>query len=57
VTLSDAVVLLIACWGGVFPAVLVSPAIEGFTSAVVRSRRRWSSYLFSSAIMSGGRGH
>ncbi|HKQ03559.1 MAG TPA: HD domain-containing phosphohydrolase [Blastocatellia bacterium] len=54
VTLSDAVVLLIACWGGVFPAVLVS-GIEGFTS-VVRTRRRWSSYLFSSAIMSAGAG-
>ena len=54
VTLSDAVVLLIACWGGVFPAVLVA-GIEGFTS-VVRTRRQWSSYLFSSAIMSVGAG-
>ncbi|HJQ24440.1 MAG TPA: HD domain-containing phosphohydrolase [Blastocatellia bacterium] len=53
-TLSDAVILLIACWGGVFPAVLVA-GIEGFTS-VVLMRRRWSSYLFSSAIMSAGAG-
>src|SRR5437016_5931455 len=54
VTLSDAIVLLIACWGGVFPAVLVA-GIEGFTS-VARTRRHWSSYLFSSAIMSAGAG-
>jgi putative nucleotidyltransferase with HDIG domain len=55
VTLSDAIVLLIACWGGIFPAVLAA-GVEGFTSAVVRSRRQWSSYLFSSAIMSIGAG-
>lgn len=54
ITLSDAIVLLIACWGGVFPAVLVA-GIEGFTS-VARTRRQWSSYLFSSAIMSAGAG-
>src|SRR5689334_10906629 len=54
VTLSDAIVLLIACWGGIFPAILVA-GIEGFTS-VARTRRHWSSYLFSSAIMSAGAG-
>src|ERR1051326_4825118 len=54
VTLSDAVVLLVACWGGVFPAVLVA-GIEGFTS-VARTRRQLSSFLFSSAIMSVGAG-
>jgi putative nucleotidyltransferase with HDIG domain len=54
VTLSDAIVLLIACWGGVFPAVLVA-GIEGFTS-VARTRRNWASCLFSSAMMSAGAG-
>jgi putative nucleotidyltransferase with HDIG domain len=54
VTLSDAIVLLIACWGGVFPAVLVA-GIDGYTSAA-RAGRRLSSHLFSSAIMSVGAG-
>ncbi len=54
VTMSDAIVLLIACWGGVFAAVLVA-GIDGFTAAA-RSRRQWSSFLFSSAIMSLGAG-
>ena len=61
VTFSDAVVLLVACWGGVFPAVLVA-GIDGFTSAArgmltpSRKTDRVTSYLFSSAIMSLGAG-
>ncbi|HKS39761.1 MAG TPA: HD domain-containing phosphohydrolase [Blastocatellia bacterium] len=49
-TLSDAIVLLVACWGGILPAVFIA-GIEGYTSARRRGSRP-SSHLFSSAIMS-----
>lgn len=51
-TLSDAIVLLVACWGGILPAVLTA-GIEGYTSSRRRGGRP-SSHLFSSAIMSLG---
>jgi putative nucleotidyltransferase with HDIG domain len=51
-TLADAIVLLVACWNGVFPAVFIA-GIEGFTSSR-RQRCRLSSNFFSSAIMSLG---
>jgi putative nucleotidyltransferase with HDIG domain len=51
-TLADAIVLLVACWNGVLPAVVIA-GIEGFTSSR-RNGRRMSSNLFSSAIMSLG---
>ncbi|MEA2176665.1 MAG: hypothetical protein QOD00_4257, partial [Blastocatellia bacterium] len=49
-TLSDAFVLLIACWHGAAAAVFVA-GIEGFTSSR-RSVRRLSSNLFSYGMMS-----
>ena len=51
-TLTDAFVLLVACWFGPFPAVFLA-GIEGFTSSR-RTARRLSSNLFSSAMMSLG---
>lgn len=51
-TLSDAFVLLVACWLGLVPAVFLA-GIEGFTSSR-RTVRRLSSNLFSSAMMSLG---
>jgi putative nucleotidyltransferase with HDIG domain len=51
-TLTDAFVLLVACWFGVFPAVFLA-GIEAFTSCR-RTVRRLSSNLFSSAMMSLG---
>jgi putative nucleotidyltransferase with HDIG domain len=49
-TLSDAFVLLIACWHGAAAAVFIA-GIEGFTSSR-RSVRRLSSNLFSYSMMS-----
>jgi putative nucleotidyltransferase with HDIG domain len=49
-TLSDAFVLLVACWHGAAAAVFVA-GIEGFTSSR-RSVRRLSSNLFSYGMMS-----
>jgi putative nucleotidyltransferase with HDIG domain len=51
-TLSDAIVLLVACWIGIFPAIFIA-GLEGFTSSL-RNSRRVSTHLFSSAIMSLG---
>jgi putative nucleotidyltransferase with HDIG domain len=51
-TLTDAFVLLVACWFGPFPAVFLA-GIEGFTSSR-RTVRRLSSNLFSSGMMSLG---
>jgi putative nucleotidyltransferase with HDIG domain len=51
-TLTDAFVLVVACWFGLAPAVFLA-GIEGFTSSR-RSARRLSSNLFSSAMMSLG---
>src|SRR5215208_7907164 len=51
-TLADAIVLLVACWNGVLPAVFIA-GIEGFTSSRRRGCRL-SSNFFSSAIMSLG---
>lgn len=51
-TLTDALVLVVACWFGPAPAVFLA-GIEGFTSSR-RSARRLSSSLFSSAMMSLG---
>jgi len=51
-TLTDAFVLLVACWFGPFPAVFLA-GVEGFTSSR-RTVRRLSSNLFSSAMMSLG---
>ncbi len=51
-TLADSIVLLIAFWFGVFPAIFFA-GVEGFTSSR-RTTRRISSNLFSSAIMSLG---
>ena len=51
-TLTDAFVLLVACWFGPFPAVFLA-GIEGFTSSR-RTARRLSSNFFSSAMMSLG---
>jgi hypothetical protein len=51
-TLTDAFVLLVACWFGLAPAVFLA-GIEGFTSSR-RTVRRLSSNLFSSGMMSLG---
>lgn len=51
-TLTDAIVLLVACWFGPAPAVALA-GIEGFTSSR-RTVRRLSSDLFSSGMMSLG---
>jgi putative nucleotidyltransferase with HDIG domain len=51
-TLTDAFVLLVACWFGTVPAVFLA-GIEGFTSSR-RTVRRLSSNLFSSSMMSIG---
>jgi putative nucleotidyltransferase with HDIG domain len=48
-TLSDAIVLLVACWLGL-PACVFVAGIEGYTSSR-RTVRRLSSNLFSSAMM------
>jgi putative nucleotidyltransferase with HDIG domain len=45
----DAIVLLVACWHGVSPAIFIA-AIEGFTSSR-RTVRRLSSNLFSFSMM------
>jgi len=49
-TLSDAVVLVVACWHG-FPAAIFIAGVEGFTSSR-RTVRRLSSNLYSFAMMS-----
>src|SRR5439155_5399653 len=49
-TLSDAFVVLIACWYGILPAVFVA-GTEGFVSSR-RSVRRFSSNLFSAGMIS-----
>lgn len=49
-TLSDAFILLIACWYGMLPAVFVA-GLEGFSSSR-RAVRRLSSNLFSFGMMS-----
>jgi putative nucleotidyltransferase with HDIG domain len=49
-SLSDAIVLLVACWCGPAPAILVG-GIEGFTTSR-RAVRRLSSNLFSHGMMS-----
>jgi putative nucleotidyltransferase with HDIG domain len=49
-SLSDAIVLLIACWLGVWPAVFVA-GVEGFTASR-RAVRRLSSNVFSFGMMS-----
>jgi putative nucleotidyltransferase with HDIG domain len=51
-TLADSIVLLIAFWFGLFPAIFFA-GVEGFTSSR-RTTRRLSSNLFSSAIMAIG---
>ena len=51
-TLSDGIVLLVACSFGLAPAVLIA-GIDGFTSSR-RTARRLSSNFFSSAMMSLG---
>ncbi len=51
-TLTDAFVLLVACWFGIVPAVFLA-GIEGFTSSR-RTVRRLSSNVFSSGMMSLG---
>ena len=51
-TVSDAIVLLVACSFGLAPAVLIA-GIDGFTSSR-RTARRLSSNFFSSAMMSLG---
>ncbi|HEU4594544.1 MAG TPA: HD domain-containing phosphohydrolase [Pyrinomonadaceae bacterium] len=48
-SLSDAIILLIACWCGPAPAILVG-GIEGFTTSR-RAVRRLSSNLFSQGMM------
>ena len=53
-TLTDAFVLLVACWFGTVPAVFLA-SIEGFTSSR-RTVRRLSGNLFSSSMMSLGAG-
>ncbi len=45
----DAIVLLVACWHGISPAIFIA-AIEGFTSSR-RTVRRLSSNLFSFSMM------
>lgn len=49
-TLSDAIVLFIACWQGIAPAIFIA-GIEGFTSSR-RTIRRLFSNLFSFSMMS-----
>ncbi|HKR02768.1 MAG TPA: HD domain-containing phosphohydrolase [Pyrinomonadaceae bacterium] len=49
-TLSDAIVLFIACWLGIVPAIFIA-GIEGFTSSR-RTIRRLTSNLFSFGMMS-----
>ncbi|MEW6211394.1 MAG: HD domain-containing phosphohydrolase [Acidobacteriota bacterium] len=49
-TLSDAIIILVACWYGLAPAVFLA-GIEGFISSR-RSARRLSSNLFSAGMMS-----
>lgn len=49
-TLSDAFILLVACLHGIVPAIFIA-GIEGFTSSR-RAVRRWSSNVFSGAMMS-----
>lgn len=49
-TLSDAIVLLAACWLGLTAAILIA-GVEGYTSSR-RTVRRLSSNLFSSSMMS-----
>ena len=51
-TLTDAFVLLVACWFGTVPAIFLA-GIEGFTSSR-HTARRLSSNLFSSSMMSLG---
>jgi putative nucleotidyltransferase with HDIG domain len=51
-TLTDAFILVVACWFGPAPAMFVA-GIEGFTSSR-RTVRRLSSNLFSSGMMSIG---
>ncbi len=48
-TLTDAIVLLVACWYGIAPAIFVA-GVEGFTSSR-RTVRRLSSNLFSFGMM------
>ncbi len=49
-SLSDAIILLVACWCGPAPAILIG-GIEGFTTSR-RAVRRLSSNLFSQGMMS-----
>ncbi|MGB8508473.1 MAG: hypothetical protein WCD76_08705, partial [Pyrinomonadaceae bacterium] len=49
-SLSDAIILLIACWHGVIPAIVIG-GIEGFITSR-RAVRRLSSNLFSLGMMS-----
>jgi putative nucleotidyltransferase with HDIG domain len=49
-SLSDAIILLIAYWYGVYPAIFVA-GLEGFFTSR-RTVRRWSSNLFSIGMMS-----
>ncbi len=49
-TLSEAIVLLVACWFGLAPAIVIA-GIEGFTSSR-RTVRRLSSNLYSFGMMS-----
>ena len=49
-SLSDAIVLLVAYWYGVHPAIFVA-GLEGFITSR-RTVRRWSSNLFSLGMMS-----
>jgi putative nucleotidyltransferase with HDIG domain len=51
-TLTDALILVVACWHGLFAAVFLA-GIEGYTSSR-RNGSRFSSYLFSSSMMSLG---
>ncbi len=53
-TLTDTLVLLVACWFGLIPAVFLA-GIDGFTSSR-HTVRRLSSNVFSSAMMSLGAG-
>ncbi|HEX8161106.1 MAG TPA: HD domain-containing phosphohydrolase [Pyrinomonadaceae bacterium] len=49
-SLSDAIVLLVAYWGGLYPAICVA-GLDGFITSR-RTVRRWSSNLFSFGMMS-----
>jgi putative nucleotidyltransferase with HDIG domain len=49
-SLSDAIVLLVAYWYGVYPAIFVA-GLEGFITSR-RTVRRWSSNIFSIGMMS-----